>query len=176
LAAPLPDGTSAVEVAEFTPVDCCAQTATLVQDIAVLQRSLSQVAEALDASEARADALAGKLLKSERTVRGLQRENAALHSPLEAPPCLEEIPETIAALSQTRGSSSNTPQISPDAGDIRYPATLPVSGAQLAGDWHGFFQMILHRYSMLNVACFTLLLHALCCVVRSACRMLQVAG
>ena len=127
--------------AEFTPVDCCAQTATLLQDIAVLQRSLSQVAEALDASEARADALAGKLLKSERTVRGLQRENAALHSPLEAPPFLEEIPETIAALSQTRGSSSNTPQISPDAGDIRYPATLPVSGAQLAGDWHGCFQI-----------------------------------
>jgi len=141
LAAPLPDGTSAVEVAEFTPVDCCAQTATLVQDIAVLQRSLSQVTEALDASEARADALAGKLLKSERTVRGLQRENAALHSPLEAQPFLEEIPETIAALSQTRGSSSNTPQISPDAGLIRYPATLPVSGAQLAGDWHGFFQI-----------------------------------
>jgi hypothetical protein len=141
LAAPLPDGTSVVEVAEFTPVDCCAQTATLLQDIAILRRSLSQVAESLAASEARADALAGKLLKSERTVRGLQRENAVLHSPLEAPPFLEEIPETIAALSRTRGSSSNTPRISPDAGHIRYPATLPISGAQLACDWHGFFQI-----------------------------------
>ncbi len=135
-ATPLPDGTSAdegpVEDADFTPVDCRAHTATLLQNIAVLQRSLSQFADSLAVSKARA-------LKWERTARRLQRENAALRSPLEAPPSLEAMPETTAASSQTP-SSSNTSQLSPDAGRIRHPATLPVSGAQPAGDWHGLLQ------------------------------------
>jgi len=137
LATPLPDGSSAdegpVEDAALTLVDCCAHTATLLQDIAVLQRSLSHAADSLAASEARADALAGKLLKSERTANELQREIAALRSPLEAPPSLEGMPDPTAASSQTpSSSSSDTPQLSPDAGRIRYPATLPVSGAQPA--------------------------------------------
>jgi hypothetical protein len=137
LATPLPVGTSAdegpVEDAEFMLVDCCAHTATLLQDIAVLQRSLSQVADSLAASEARA-------LGWERKARRLQLENADLRSPLEAPPSLEEMAEPTAASSQPRGSSSNTSQLSPDAGSIRYPATLPVSGAHPAGDWHGVSQ------------------------------------
>ena len=135
-AKPLPDGTSAdkgpVEDAEFTLVDCCAHTATLLQDIAVLQRSLSQFADSLAVSKARA-------LRWERTARRLQRENAALRSPLEAPPALEEMTETTAASSQPR-SRSHPPQLSPGAGRIRYPETLPASGAQPAGDWHGFSQ------------------------------------
>ncbi len=134
-ATPLPDGTSAderpVEDAEFPLADCCAHTASLMQDVAVLQRSLSHCADSLAASEARA-------LEWEHTARRLQLENAALRSPLEAPPSLEERPELTAASSQPRGSSSsNTPQLSPDAGSIRYPATLPVFGAQPAGDLHG---------------------------------------
>ena len=137
MATPLPVGTSAdegpVEDAEFMPVDCCAHTATLLQDIAVLQRSLSQVADSFAASEARA-------LGWERTARRLQLANAALRSLLEAPPSLEEMPEPTAASSRPRGSSSNTSQLSPDAGSIRYPATQPVSGAQPAGDWHGVSQ------------------------------------
>ena len=136
-ATPLPDGTSADEVpvedADFTPVDCCAHTATLLQDIAVLQRSLSQCADSLAASAARA-------LGWERTAKNLQLENAALRSPLEAPPSLKEMPTPTAAGSLIRSSSTNTSQLSPDAGSIRYPATLPVSGAQPAGDWHGFSQ------------------------------------
>ena len=56
LATPLPDGTSAdeghAEDAELARVDCCALTATLLQDIAVLQRSLSENAVSLAASEA----------------------------------------------------------------------------------------------------------------------------
>jgi hypothetical protein len=134
LATPLSDETSADEDAALSLVDCCAQTAALLQDIAVLQRSLSQVADSLAASEARADALAGKLLESER-------ENTALRSPLEAPLSLEEMPKPTAASPQTpSSSSSNTSHLSPDAGRIRYPATLPISGAQPAGDWHGFSQ------------------------------------
>jgi hypothetical protein len=129
---PLPVGPSAdegpVRDAEFTLVDCCAHTATLLQDIVALQRSLSQCADSLAASEARA-------LEWERTARRLQHE-----SPLEAPPSLEEMPELTAASSQPRGNSSNTSQLTPDAGPDRYPATLPVSGAKPAGDWHGFSQ------------------------------------
>ena len=142
-ATPLPDGTSAdelpVEDADFLPVDCRAHTATLLQNIAVLQRSLSQFADSLAVSKARA-------LKWERTARRLQRENAALRSPLEAPPSLEEMPETTAASSPPpSSSSSDTPRLAPDAGRIRYPATLPVSGAQPAGDWHGLLQYWLAR-------------------------------
>ena len=139
LATPLPDGTSAdegpVENAEFTPADCCAHTATLLQDIAVLQRSLSQCADSLAASEARA-------LEWERTAKRLQSELATLRSPLEAPPALEEMPEPTAASSRPRSSSSSSDiaQLSPDAGRIRYPATLPVSGAQPAANWHSFSQ------------------------------------
>jgi hypothetical protein len=137
LATPLPDGTSAdegpVEAAEFTLADCCAHTAILLQDIAVLQRSLSQSADSLAASEARA-------LEWERTAKRLQSELAALRSPLEAPPALEEMPEPTAASSRPRSSSSSTSQLSPDAGRIRYPATLPVSGAQPAANWHSFSQ------------------------------------
>ena len=76
----------------------------------------------------------------ERAARSLQLENAALRSRLEAPPSLKEMPTPTAAGSQPRDSSSNTSQLSPDAGSIRYPATLPVSGAQPAGDWHGVSQ------------------------------------
>ena len=138
LATPLPVGTSAGEVpvedAEFMHVDCCEHTATLLQDNTALQRSLAQCADSLAASEARA-------LGWERTARRLQLENAALRSPLKAPPSLEEMAEPTATSSETRsGSSSNTSQLSPDAGTIRYPATLPVSSAQPAGDWHGFSQ------------------------------------
>jgi hypothetical protein len=137
LATPLPDGTSAdegpVADAAFTLVDCCAHTATRMHDIAVLQRSLSQCADSLAASETRA-------LESERMARRLQLEIAALRRPLEAPPSLEEMPEPTAASSQPLSSSSDAPQLAPDAGRIRYPATLPVSGAQPAGDWHGFLQ------------------------------------
>jgi hypothetical protein len=137
----LPDGTRAdegpVENAEFTPADCCAHTATLLQDIAVLQRSLSQFADSLAVSKARA-------LRWERTARRLEHEIAFLRSPLEAPPFLEEMTETTAASSQPH-SRSNTSQLSPDAGRIRHPATLPVSGAQPAGDWHGLLQCWLAR-------------------------------
>jgi hypothetical protein len=132
----LPDGTGAdegpVEDAEFSLADCRAHTATLLQDIAVLQRSLSQFAHSLAVSKARE-------LRWKRAARRLQHEIAALRRPLEAPPFLEEMPETTAASSQQH-SRSHTPQLSPDAGRIRYPATLPASGAQLAGDWHGFSQ------------------------------------
>ena len=139
LATQLPDGTSADEVpivdAEFTVVVGHAPTATLLQDNAVLQRSLSQCADSLAASEARA-------LEWERTAMRLQSELAALRSPLEAPPALEEMPEPTAASSLPRSSSSssNTAQLARDAGRVPYPATLPVSGAQPADDWHRFSQ------------------------------------
>jgi hypothetical protein len=137
LATPLPDGTSADEVpvadAEFTLVDCCAHTATLLQDVVVFQRSLADCADSLAVSEAHAQ-------DWERTARSLQLENAALRSRLEAPPSLEEMPTPTAASSQPRDSSSDTSQLSPDAGSIRYPATLPASGAQPAGDWHDVSQ------------------------------------
>ena len=143
LATPLPAGTSAdegpVEDTNLTPVDCCAHTATLLRDIAVLQRSLSQVAESLAASDAKTEALARKLLESERTARKVQRENVALRSRLEAAPSLEEMPELTAASSKTRSNSSHTAQLSPDVGRNPYPATLPVFGAQPSGHWHGFF-------------------------------------
>jgi hypothetical protein len=129
-ATPLPDGTSAdegpAEDADFTRIDCCTHTATLMHDIAVLQRSLSQCSDSLAASEARA-------LEWERMATRLQLESAALRSRLaEAPSFLEEMPEPTAAGPQPR-SSSNTSQLSPNPGSIRYPATLPVSGAQPAG-------------------------------------------
>ena len=138
LATPLPDGSSAdegpVEDAALTLVDCCAHTAILLQDIAVLQRSLSRAADSLAVSEARA-------LEWERMATRLQLESAALRSRLEAPPSLKEMPAPTAASSQPpSSSSSDTPRLAPDAGRIRYPATLPVSGAQPAGDWHGFLQ------------------------------------
>ena len=131
LATPLPDGSSAdegpVEDAALTLVDCCAHTAILLQDIAVLQRSLSRAADSLAVSEARA-------LEWERMATRLQLESAALRSWLEAPPSLKEMPAPTAASSQPpSSSSSDTPRLAPDAGRIRYPATLPVSGAQPAG-------------------------------------------
>ena len=128
-----------VENTEFPLVDCCSRTATLLQDNAVLQRSLSQCADSSAASEARADALAGKLLELERTASSLQHENAELRNRLEAPPSLAEMPAPTATGSQPRSSSSNshTAQLSADAGRIPYPATLPVFGAHPAGHWVG---------------------------------------
>ena len=131
-----------IENTEFQLVDCCSQTAILLQDNAVLKQSLSQCADSLAASEARADALAGKLLELERTASSLQRENAALRSRLEAPPSQAEMPAPTAASSQPRSSSrssssSHTAQLSADAGRIPYPATLPVFGAHPAGRWDG---------------------------------------
>ena len=99
-----------------------------------MHRSLSQFADSLAVSEARA-------LEWERMATRLQLESAALRSRLEAPPSLKEMPAPTAASSQPpSSSSSDTPRLAPDAGRIRYPATLPVSGAQPAGDWHGFLQ------------------------------------
>jgi hypothetical protein len=139
LATPLANATGAsygpVEDTSLTLADCCAHTATLLQDIAVLQRSLSQCADSSAASEARADALAGKLLEWERTASRLQLENAALRSRLEAPPSPEEKPDPTVASSQPRSSSSHTAQLSADAGRNAYPATLPVFGAQPSGHW-----------------------------------------
>ena len=139
LATPLADATGAsdgpVANTAIPLVDCCPRTATLLQDIAVLQRSLSQCADSSAASEARADALAGKLLEWERTASRLQLENAALRSRLEAPPSPEEKPEPTAASSQPRSSSSHTAQLPPDQGRNAYPATLPVFGAQPSGHW-----------------------------------------
>ena len=132
LATPLADVTGAsdgpVDKTGVPLMDCCAHTATLLQDIAVLQRSLSQCADSSAASGARADALAGKLLEWERTASRLQLENAALRSRLEAPPK----PELTAASSQPRSSSGHTAQLSADAGRVPYPATLPVFGAHPA--------------------------------------------
>jgi hypothetical protein len=134
LATPLPDGTSVdegpVEDTNSTLVDCSAHTATLLQVIAVLQRSLSKCADSFAASEVKSEALAGKLLESERTARMLQRDNAALRGRLDAAPTLGEMPEPTTASSQTRSSSRHTSQLSPHAGRNAYPATLPVSGAQ----------------------------------------------
>jgi hypothetical protein len=42
---------------------------------------------------------------------------------------------TAASLSSQPRSSSSTSQLPPDAGDIRYPATLPVSGVQPQPHW-----------------------------------------
>ena len=140
LAMPLADATRAdeghVEITEFALVDCCARTATLLQDNAILKRSLSQSADSLAASEARADALAGKLLESERTASSLQRENTALRSRLEAPPSLEDMPESTAGSSQPLSSNNHTSKLSPDSARIPYPATLPASGAQPSDQWH----------------------------------------
>jgi hypothetical protein len=140
LATPLPAGTSAdegpVEDTNLTLVDCCSRAAILLQDNAVLKQSLSQCADSSASSEARADALAGKLLEWERTASRLQLENTALRSRLEAPPSLAEMPAPTAASSQPRSSSSHTAQLSANAGRNPYPATLPVSGAQPSGDWH----------------------------------------
>ena len=129
-----------VKNTEFQLVDCCSQTAILLQDNAVLKQSLSQCADSSAASEARADALAGTLLELERTASSLQLENAALRSRLEAPPSLAEMPAPTAANSQPRSSSSSsssssshTAQLSANAGRIPYPATLPVFGAHPAG-------------------------------------------
>ena len=112
LATPLADVTGAsdgpVDKAGFPLMDCCVHTATLLQDIAVLQRSLSQCADSSAASEARADALAGKLLELERTASSLQHENAELRSRLEAPPSLAEMPAPTATGSQPRSSSSSS--------------------------------------------------------------------
>ena len=126
-----------IENTEFQLVDCCSQTAILLQDNAVLKQSLSQCADSSAASEARADALAGKLLELERTASSLQLENAVLRSRLEAPPSLAEMPAPTAASSQPRSSSGHTAQLSADAGRIPYPATLPVFGAHPAGRWDG---------------------------------------
>jgi hypothetical protein len=126
-----------VENTEFPLVDCRSRTAILLQDNAVLKQSLSQCADSLAASEARADALAGKLLELERTASSLQHENAALCSRLEAPPSPAEMPEPTAASSQPRSSSSHTAQLSANAGRIPYPAALPVFGAHPAGHWDG---------------------------------------
>ncbi len=144
LATPLADVTGAsdgsVETTEIPPVDCCARTAILLQDNAVLQRSLSQCADSSAASEARAGALAEKLLKWERIASRLQRENTALRSRLEAPPSLEVKPEPTASGWQPRSSISYTSQLSANAGRIRYPATLPVFGAHpgmgSSPSWH----------------------------------------
>ena len=145
LATPLAEMTGAsdgpVETTEIPLVDCCARTAILLQDNAVLQRSLSQCADSSAASEARADALAEKLLEWERTASRLQLEIAALRSRLEAPPSLEVKPDPTAAGWQPRSSSSNnTSQLSANAGRIRYPATLPVFGAHpgmgSSPSWH----------------------------------------
>jgi hypothetical protein len=147
LATPLADATGAidgpVENTDFLLVDCCARNAILLQDIAVLQRSLSQCADSSAASEARADALAGKLLEWERTASSLQLENAALRSRLEAPPSPAEMPAPSTASSQTRSSSSSShaSHLSPDAGRNPYPATLPVTGAQPSGHWHGLAEL-----------------------------------
>jgi hypothetical protein len=124
-----------IENTEFMLVDCCSRAAILMQDNAGLKQSLSQCADSLAASEARADALAGKLLEWERAASRLQLENAALRSRLEAPPSPEEKPEPTAASSQPRSSSSHTAQLPPDQGRNAYPATLPVFGAQPAGHW-----------------------------------------
>ena len=141
LAMPLADATRAdegpVEITEFALVDCCARTVALLQDNAILKRSLSQSADTLAASEARADALAGKLLELERTASSLQRENTALRSRLEAPPSPEDIPESTAGSSQPLSSNNHTSKLSPDSGRIPYPATLPASGAQPSDQWHG---------------------------------------
>ena len=141
LAMPLADATRAdeghVEITEFALVDCCAHTATLLQDNAILKRSLSESADSLAASEARADALAGKLLETERTASSLQRENTALRSRLEAPPSLEDMPESTAGSSQPLSSNNHTSKLSPDSGRIPYPATLPASGAQPSDQWPG---------------------------------------
>ena len=83
-----------VENTEFQLGDCCSRTAILLQDNAVLKQTLFQCADSSAASEARADALAGKLLELERTASSLQRENAELRSRLEAPPFLAEIVRT----------------------------------------------------------------------------------
>ena len=136
LLTPLADVTRAnerpVETTGHTHVDCCTRTATLLQEIAVMHRSLSQFADSLAVSEARADALARKLLQAERTARRLWRDNTALRSGLEAALSLEEMPEPTVASSQFASSSSSTSQLSPDAGRMAYPATLPVFGAQLS--------------------------------------------
>jgi hypothetical protein len=128
-----------IENTEFQLVDCCSRAAILLQDNAVLKQSLSQCADSSAASEARADALAGKLLELERTASSLQHENAALRSRLEAPPSPAEMPAPTAANSQPHSSisSSHTAQLSADAGRIPYPATLPVFGAHPAGHWVG---------------------------------------
>jgi hypothetical protein len=128
-----------IENTEFQLVDCCSRAAILLQDNAVLKQSLSQCADSLAASEARADALAGKLLEWERTASSLQLENAALRSRLEAPPSPAEMPAPTAANSQPHSSisSSHTAQLSADAGRNAYPATLPVFGAHPAGHWDG---------------------------------------
>jgi hypothetical protein len=137
LAMPLADATRADEITEFALVDCCARTVALLQDNAILKRSLSQSADTLAASEARADALAGKLLELERTASSLRRENTALRSRLEAPPSPEDIPESTAGSSQPLSSNDHTSKLSPDSGRIPYPATLPASGAQPSDQWHG---------------------------------------
>ena len=141
LLTPLADVTRAnegpVETTGHTHVDCCTRTATLLQEIAVMHRSLSQFADSLAVSEARADALARKLLQAERTARRLWRDNTALRSGLEAALSLEEMPEPTVASSQTRSSSTHTSKLSPDAGRMAYPATLPVFGAQLSDRTHG---------------------------------------
>jgi hypothetical protein len=125
--APFADATSAnegpFETTASTRVDCCTRIAIILKETAALQQSLSQFADALAASEARSEALAGKLLASERMVRRHQRECATLRSRLEAPPSLE-------ASSQTHGSHT-----APDPGRIPYPTTLPVFGAQQCSCW-----------------------------------------
>ena len=148
LLTPLADVTRAnegpVETTGQTHVDCCTRTATLLQEIAVMHRSLSQFADSLAVSEARADALAMKLLEAERTARRLWRDNTALRSGLEAALSLEEMPEPTVASSQTRSSSTHTSQLSPDAGRMAYPATLPVFGAQLSDHWQGLRTVGMH--------------------------------
>jgi hypothetical protein len=127
LATPLADVTSAnegpVETTASTRVDCCTRIAVLLKETAALRQSLSLLADSLAASEARADALAGKLLDSERTASSHQRECAALRSRLEAPPSLE-------ASSRIHGSRT-----APDAGRVPYPKTLPVIVAQHGNRW-----------------------------------------
>jgi hypothetical protein len=128
-----------VENTEVQLVDCCSRAAILLQDNAVLKQSLSQCADSLAASEARADALAGKLQELERAASSLQHENAALRSRLEAPPSPAVMPAPTAANSQPRSGSgsSHAAQLSANAGRVPYPATLPVFGAHPAGRWVG---------------------------------------
>ena len=145
LGTPFADATSAnegpVEPTASTRVDCCTRIAILLKETAALQRSLSQFAGALAASEARSEALAGKLLASERTARRHQRECATLRSRLEAPPSLE---------ASSRAHGSHTAH---DAGRVPYPTTLHVFGAQHGSCW---------RVLIVELACTDSLYYSLC--------------
>jgi hypothetical protein len=112
---------------------CRSQCTAVLRDSAVLRRSLSRCADAFAASEARANALARKLLASKRGADSLVRENAELRVRLEAVPAtVRALAEMVPAISPQLATASSVSSAAHTrhSGRDAYPKPpLPISGS-----------------------------------------------